>query len=257
MNFILKSGSKGPRVRELQTLLKRNNTWTHPSITDFFGPVTEAAVRLFQTNNKIKVDGVVGPITWGKLVEIDKVIVKPVISVEVTDEDHSDPEEEMLIENIKEAFPTCKNVRELVKLINEYKITRNITRIVYHCTATQPTTAVAAILKYWQNTLKWKAPGYHIIVTTDGSWTLLYDFNKVSNGVSGINANSIHISYIGGIDKAGKAKDTRTDEQKSIFEACYHLFKSKLPKATHHGHYEFSNKACPSFRVDNWIKEIV
>jgi N-acetylmuramoyl-L-alanine amidase len=257
MRFILKKGDRGSRVTELQNLLKRNGVWTHPSITDFFGPVTERAVIQFQRSKKIKDDGIVGPVTWGKLVEIDNVIVKPVISVNVAAEDKSDPEEEMLVENIKEVFPTCKNIRELVKLINEYKMTRNINRIIYHCTATQPTATVAAILNYWQNTLKWKVPGYHIIVTADGSWTLLYDFNKVSNGVAGRNSDAIHVSYVGGIDRTGKAKDTRTEGQKAVFEACYHLFKVKIPKATHHGHNEFSNKACPSFKVDNWIKEIV
>jgi N-acetylmuramoyl-L-alanine amidase len=74
--------------------------------------------------------------------------------------------------------------------------------------------------------------------------------------VKGINQNSIHISYIGGIDKSGKAKDTRTAGQSAVFEACYHLFSRKIPTATHHGHYEFDNKACPSFNVKNWINKI-
>ena len=257
MSFILRRGSKGPRVTELQNLLKSAGYWKIGSITDSFGPVTEAAVKLFQLEKGLKDDGIVGPATWGKLVEAGKSVIKPVVPVNATTEDHSDPEEEMLIEKIKEAYPTCKNIPELVKLINEYKLTRTISRIVYHCTATQPEATVAAILKYWKEKLGWKSPGYHILVTADGSWTLLYDFNKPSNGVKGINATSIHISYIGGIDKAGKAKDTRTDGQKAVFEACYHLFKAKLPKATHNGHYEFDNKACPSFKVDAWIKSII
>lgn len=32
-----------------------------------FGAKTETAVRWFQTKNKLQVDGIVGPITWGKL----------------------------------------------------------------------------------------------------------------------------------------------------------------------------------------------
>ena len=256
MSFILRKGSKGPRVVELQNLLKAAGYWRIGSITDNFGPVTEAAVKLFQFEKGLNDDGVVGPATWGKLVELGKSKITPIVKPNMTTEDESDPEDEMLIEKIQEAYPTCKNIPELVKLINEYKLTRKVSRVVYHCTATQPEATIAAILKYWKEKLKWKSPGYHILVTADGSWTLLYDFNLPSNGVKGINQNSIHISYIGGIDKAGKAKDTRTAGQKAVFEACYHLFSRKVPTATHHGHYEFDNKACPSFNVKNWINEI-
>jgi N-acetylmuramoyl-L-alanine amidase len=255
MSFILRKGSKGTRVAELQELLKKAGYWKL-DITQNFGPVTEAAVKLFQKDNGLKDDGVVGPATWGKLSESVKSNVKPVLKPSTVVEDFSDPEDEMLIEKIQEAYPTCKNIPELVKLINEYKLTRKISRIVYHCTATQPEATIAAITKYWKEKLKWKSPGYHIISTADGSWTLLYDLNLPSNGVKGINQSSIHISYIGGIDRAGKAKDTRTAGQSAVFEACYHLFSRKIPSATHHGHYEFDNKACPSFNVKNWINKI-
>lgn len=33
-----------------------------------FGPRTEAAVRLFQRDNRLTVDGIVGPVTWPFLV---------------------------------------------------------------------------------------------------------------------------------------------------------------------------------------------
>jgi N-acetylmuramoyl-L-alanine amidase len=254
--MLLKVGSKGRQVRELQTLLKERGFWTHPHITENFGPVTEQAVKNFQKANGLKDDGKVGPSTWSKLSEPVKPKVTPVYAPTPVTEDFSDPEDEMLIERLTEAYPTSKNLAELVKLINDFKLTRKISRIVYHCTATQPEATIAGILKYWKDKLKWKSPGYHILVTADGSWTMLQDFNLPSNGVKGINQNSIHISYIGGIDRAGKAKDTRTDGQKAIFEACYYLFSRKIPKVTHHGHYEFDNKACPSFKVDKWIETI-
>jgi N-acetylmuramoyl-L-alanine amidase len=45
---------------------------------------------------------------------------------------------------------------------------------------------------------------------------------KVTNGVRGFNVESIHISYVGGVDPNDhtKALDTRTEAQKSSIERC-------------------------------------
>lgn len=253
--MILKKGNRGPRVREVQELLKKHGFWTHPTITDFFGPVTESSVIKFQIAKNLKDDGIVGPKTWSAL-SIQPVMIKPVYNDENKSEDFSDPEDEMVVDNIKEAQPTCPNISELINLINSSDIKRNVTRLVFHCTATHQTATVEAILRFWRERRGWKNPGYHIIVLPDGSWTHLQDFNRVSNGVAGINSTSIHVSYIGGIDKNGRPFDNRTEEQSQIFETVYRHFKEKMPNLTFHGHYEFSNKACPSFNVERWIEEL-
>jgi N-acetylmuramoyl-L-alanine amidase len=247
--MILRKGSRGSRVRELQKVLGLNPD-------GIFGPATEAAVRKFQQENKLKVDGLVGPKTWEILLNKEEVKVKPVYKEEDKSEDFSDPEEEMLVDDVKESQPTSPNVIELINLINKANITRKVTRLVFHCTATHQTATVEAIVRHWREKRGWTNPGYHIIVRPDGSWTQLQDFNKITNGVAGINSTSLHVSYIGGINKNGKAFDNRTDAQNEIFEAVYHTFRNKMPKLTFHGHYEFSNKACPSYNVENWIKGI-
>jgi len=56
----LKRGSTGKNVVYLQSCLGLLQDGQ-------FGPVTEARVRLFQKNEGIKVDGIVGRITWGRL----------------------------------------------------------------------------------------------------------------------------------------------------------------------------------------------
>jgi N-acetylmuramoyl-L-alanine amidase len=133
---------------------------------------------------------------------------------------------------------------------------RKIDFIVIHCTATPQNTTVESIKRHWHKVLGWKNPGYHIIITSTGAWSQLLDFNGVSNGVRGHNSDSIHISYIGGIDGRGRPLDTRTEEQKRVLAASYQALSMKLPGVSFHGHYEFAGKACPSFDVHEWIKSI-
>lgn len=253
--MILRLGSKGSRVSELQELLKKHGFWNHPSITENFGPITQQSVINFQKDKNLTPDGIVGSKTWAELSK-ENVKINPIYNDEDKSEDLSDPEEEMKISDLKETQPSCSNLSELINLINSSNITRNITRLVFHCTATQQNATVESILRFWRENLKWKNPGYHIIVKADGSWTQLQDFNRITNGVAGINSTSLHISYIGGINKLGRAENNMTDSQKEVFETIYNTFKLKLPKITFHGHYEFSNKACPSFNVQDWILEV-
>ena len=60
-------GSRGPAVEELQQKLNQFGT-TPPLVVDgIFGPLTRAAVIAFQRANTLDPDGVVGPLTWGKI----------------------------------------------------------------------------------------------------------------------------------------------------------------------------------------------
>lgn len=68
------------------------------------------------------------------------------------------------------------------------------------------------------------------------------------------NSKAIGICYCGGLDKNGKAKDTRTPEQLAAMIWLCRLMHKKYPNATFHGHCEFANKACPCFNVKEWIK---
>jgi len=133
---------------------------------------------------------------------------------------------------------------------------RDIKYIVLHCTATQPNAKVESIQAYWRGHLGWKSPGYHYIIQADGQVRQLAEESQVTNGVAGYNSHSIHISYIGGIDKYGRPKDTRTPAQLHAMRQLVIAMHHKYPNAIIQGHRDFPNvhKACPSFDVTLWLK---
>ena len=126
---------------------------------------------------------------------------------------------------------------------------RNINYIAIHCTATHPETSIASIQNYWKNNLGWKNPGYHYIIDHFGNVINLLPIEFVSNGVQGYNSQTINISYVGGIDKKGNPKDTRTEAQKQSILKLLKELRIKFTKAKIQGHRDFPNvkKAFPSF----------
>ena len=147
---------------------------------------------------------------------------------------------------------------------------RTIKYIVLHCTASKQTQSVEQITSFFKNTLKWKNPGYHFIIRPDGTYVNICPIEKIANGVAGKNSNSIHISYIGGIDKKGKAIDNRTEAQKLTQIKLLTELINQFPKAEIIGHRDLSPdlnndgiiqprewvKECPCFDTKKWLKEI-
>jgi hypothetical protein len=75
----IRRGSKGASVGELQEKLNNVIVVGVPLIVDCdFGPFTDDAVRQFQANEGLDVDGIVGPKTWDAL---DRLAVRPQCSV--------------------------------------------------------------------------------------------------------------------------------------------------------------------------------
>jgi hypothetical protein len=63
--------------------------------------------------------------------------------------------------------------------------------------------------------------------------------------------------YVGGCAADGKTtRDTRTPLQKKAIEKYVRDFHQRFPEVEIAGHNEFAAKACPSFNVKNWIKQI-
>jgi N-acetylmuramoyl-L-alanine amidase len=139
---------------------------------------------------------------------------------------------------------------------------RKIDYIAIHCTATPQSTKISSILNYWKKVLKWQRVGYHYIIEVSGKVTQLSDIAQPTNGVAGFNANTIHISYIGGVDQNGKAIDNRTDAQKqsmidTIKLVLNTIAKTQTNKPIIQGHYQFgANKSCPCFDAKKEYKNL-
>ena len=90
---------------------------------------------------------------------------------------------------------------------------RNIKRIFIHCSAGYG--GIDSIKRHWKS-LGWKSVGYHRIIEENGDVHSLAPYSSVTNGVKYYNSSSIHICYIGGVERhnVSKAKDSRTEDQK-------------------------------------------
>lgn len=72
----------------------------------------------------------------------------------------------------------------------------------------------------------WNTGGYHRIIERNGAIFEAYDFNRITNGVRGYNSESIHICYVGGLNREALSRgefiseDTRTDDQRISIEEC-------------------------------------
>ena len=143
--------------------------------------------------------------------------------------------------------------------------------LVIHCTATPEGREVsAADICRWHIAPPpvgrgWKRVGYTDMVHLDGRVERLVknnedanvDNGEVTNGAAGYNSVSRHIVYVGGCDSAMKPKDTRTEAQRKALKRYVENFHARFPHVRIVGHHELNpGKACPSFDVGKWLREI-
>lgn len=145
--------------------------------------------------------------------------------------------------------------------------------LVIHCTATPEGREVtSAAIRHWHTDpvskggRGWKQVGYTDMIHLDGTVERLVKNNEdanvdpweITNGAKGYNAVSRHVVYVGGVDAndVKKARDTRTPAQKEALKRYVLDFHKRFPKVKIIGHCQVANKACPSFDVPKWLKEI-
>lgn len=166
-----------------------------------FGKLTREAVITFQKEHGLTADGIVGPATLAKLV--------PAVTT------------------------TTLNVK---------KSKRVITDIVVHCTASAYGSDLSAadIRRTHIKDKGFADIGYHYVVRLDGKIEPGRDVDKIGAHVRDYNSHSIGVVYVGGLDKDGKAKDTRTELQKDALLNLLLDLRKLYPKAKISGHRDFS-----------------
>ena len=138
------------------------------------------------------------------------------------------------------------------------KSKRTITDIVIHCTATRAWQDFSADdIRRMHKAQGWADIGYHYVVRLDGTIEPGRDVDKIGAHVSGHNVNSIGVVYVGGLDNQGKAKDTRTENQKNALLNLLLDLRQLYPNARISGHRDFSPDLNGNGTIEpwEWIKE--
>lgn len=126
---------------------------------------------------------------------------------------------------------------------------RLIKHIVVHCTATDATKKAKDF--YVEN----QKPMFHYVIERDGQIVQLSHEPFSVEAIEEYDAGSIHIAYIGGIDKTKKPVDNRTTRQKeALFYKLVEL-SARYKNVNIMGAGDLgSSKNSPGFDVKEWIK---
>lgn len=145
--------------------------------------------------------------------------------------------------------------------------------LIIHCSATtqeQNTTFDDIIRMHTspksQGGRGWRRVGYGVFIEKDrvayayhDNGNGIVDEYEMTNGVKGLNGVSKHICYAGGVELINNKlvpMDTRTPFQIHAMKEEIDKVLAYAPDVLIAGHNQFNNKACPSFWVPDFLKQI-
>lgn len=250
----LEYGTKGEFVIQLQVALRETGLYKFP-INGLFDSSTLIAVKEFQTIAGLTVDGVVGPMTWKALNDKTSVLGSKLMYLMIhctasregqewtkgaIEETHMGPAD--VPGGVRYKGKTYPNRNALPQEFINNKPIRNIVG------------------------RGWSKCGYYKMIHLDGSITVINPVNEnavvegfeVTFGALGFNNNCRHVVYVGGAEKVNWQipKDTRTVEQTETLKKEVLDTIGLHPTIKILGHHQVANKACPSFDVPSWLREI-
>lgn len=156
--------------------------------------------------------------------------------------------------------------KKIVEFANEMASgkARKVNQIAVHCTATKEGKSYTVDdIDAWHKArgftkqkISGRYCGYHFLIGLEGQIMCGRDLRETGAHVSGYNSNSIGVCYVGGLDANGKAKDTRTEDQKEALIWLIAELKHRLNISKVQGHRDYSpdqngNGVIESFE---WIK---
>lgn len=136
---------------------------------------------------------------------------------------------------------------------------RPINEIIIHCTATAEGKdyTVDQIRQWHVKGNGWKDIGYHYVIYRDGSIHAGRPIDQIGAHTTNHNTGTIGVCYVGGCAADGKTpKDTRTPQQKAALVELVRSLKTVFGINKVSGHREYAAKACPSFDVQAWRREV-
>lgn len=136
---------------------------------------------------------------------------------------------------------------------------KTIDSIVIHCTATKEGQNFrAADIDRWHRQRGWKMIGYNYVIGLDGKIEEGRPLTMNGAHCKGWNDHSIGIVYVGGLDRSGKSKDTRTLAQKKAMHLLVEQLMEKYPTIVDVlGHRDTSPDLNGNGKADphEWIKD--
>lgn len=133
------------------------------------------------------------------------------------------------------------------------KSRRQIDGIVIHCTATKPGQDLTVEdVRRIHKAQGWSDIGYHYLIRLDGRIETGRDVDIIGAHVSGHNAHTIGVCYVGGLDADGKPCDTRTSNQKESLLNLLKMLRAAYPKATIKGHRDYSPDKNNNGSIESW-----
>lgn len=151
------------------------------------------------------------------------------------------------------------------------KINRKINLIVIHCSATREDRDYTPQQLTRDHLARgFNSAGYNFYIRKDGTVIHMRPLELIPAHVTGFNKNSIGICYEGGLDRKGKAADTRTPAQKEAIIGLLIKLVVQFPDSDICGHRDLSPdknkngiiepnewiKMCPCFNARDEYKNI-
>lgn len=143
---------------------------------------------------------------------------------------------------------------------------RAINEIIVHCSATRPNwmegksaKAKRDEIRRWHLAKGWSDIGYHHLIDRDGTLVEGRPMQKTGAHVKGHNTGTIGVCLIGGHGSSENDEfhDNFTEAQNVALRKYIDDQKAQRPwieKVS--GHNEYAAKACPGFRVSEWLADV-